>query len=544
MKMLRGQKASAGIAIGTLHHVKRRKAEVSFKPISDVQKELDRIDRAVEEAVRQLNAIHEIALKKMSSQEANLFEVHSMMLTDHDYRASITRIVTEEKANAEYAVSKTAATFVQMFLDMDADHMKTLSADVRDVSGRLLDILQGNSGFMLSIQKPVIVAADDLFPSETVQLDTSLVLALVTACGSSNSHSAVVARNLGIPAISALGIETINESCNGKEVIVDGYSATLYLDPDSETMKKWAKRHDEEKRKKAALATLVGLPTRTLDDRGIKLFANILNPADADAALANDAEGIGLLRTEFIFMGLKNFPTEDQQYAAYRKIAEKVKGWRVAIRTLDIGADKQLECLKLPHEENPALGLRAIRICLTQPEIFITQLRAIYRASAHGDVSILLPMVVSMWELREAKKLAAQARSGLKAENVPHSEKVPIGVMIETPAAALISDELAKEADFFSVGTNDLTQYTLAVDRQNNALNRFTDVRHPALLKLLEMAAKNAKQAGIPISICGDLAADMECTKTFIQMGIDELSVPPPMILPLRKLIHEMKIGD
>ncbi|MCL2599941.1 MAG: phosphoenolpyruvate--protein phosphotransferase [Treponema sp.] len=542
MEIVKGQKASAGIAIGTIHYFKRRKTMPCFHPICDVRQELDRIEQAVQEAVRQLGVIHDIALEKMNSQEANLFEIHSMMLTDLDYRASIEHFISAEKANAEYAVSKTADIFVQMFLNMEDDRMKILAADVRDVSGRLLDILQGNSGFMFSAQKPVIIAADDLYPSETVQLDTSLVLALVTSGGSVNSHTAIFARNMGIPAVSALGA-TVDESCNGKEAIVDGYGATLYLEPDSETAKKWAGRCDNEKREKAALSALIGIPSVTLDNRGIKLSANLSCPADADAALANDAAGIGLFRSEFIFMGLKDFPSEEQQYAAYRKVVEKLKGMNVVIRTLDVGADKHIDYFGLPGEDNPALGLRGIRVCLARPEIFVTQLRAIYRASAHGNVSIMFPMVVSLWELIEAKEMAAKVRRQLKAQNIPYSEQVPIGVMIETPAAALLSDELARESDFFSIGTNDLTQYTIAVDRQNNALGRFMDVRHPALLKLVELTARNARQAGIPTCVCGDLAADPELTRTFMQMGIDELSVPPPMVLPLRKLIREMRVG-
>jgi len=540
MKILQGQKASGGIAIGAIHYFKRRKSAPVSNTGGDAQEELERVEVAVQEAVRQLDAIRAIALEKMGDEEANLFEMHSMMLTDIDYRESITNIVTEENANAEYAVAKTSEIYAEMFANMDDDYLKSRAADVRDVSSRLLDILQGNSGFAFSVASPVVVAADDLYPSETVQMDKSMVLAFVTSGGSGNSHTAIFARTMGIPAITALG-EALDESCNGKEAIVDGDGAALYLEPDSETTAEWAKRHDEDKKKKAALAALIGLPSQTLDGCAIRLCANIGSPSDVDMVLENDAEGIGLFRSEFVFMGLKDFPSENQQYAAYKKAVEKMQGCEVTIRTLDIGADKQLDYFKFAHEENPALGLRALRICLTKPEIFITQLRAIYRASAHGNVSIMFPMVASLWELLEAKKIAAKVRAQLKAEGIPFSEHVSIGIMIETPAAALISDELAKEADFFSVGTNDLTQYTLAVDRQNNALGRFTDTRHPALLKLLELTAKNARQAGIPIAICGELATDMELTRAFIKMGIDELSVPPPMILPLRKFIREMK---
>jgi len=541
--MFEGQKASVGIAIGSMYYLKRRKAKPGFRPVCDVREELDRVEWAIQEAVRQLEVIHAIALEKMSDQEAHLFEVHSMMLTDIDYRASIENIITEEQANAEYAVSKTADVFMQMFSNMDNEHMQTMATDVQDVSGRLLDILQGNSSFILSANQPVIIAADDLYPSETVQLDKSLVLAFVTSGGSSNSHTAIFARNMGIPAVSAIG-ETIDESCNGKKAIVDGYGARVYLEPDSKTEEEWSNLYDKEKRKKAALTALVGLPSKTLDNHEIKILANIGTLSDMDSVLANDAEGIGLLRSEFIFMGLKNLPTEEQQYSIYRKIVEKMKGHRVAIRTLDIGADKQLDYFKLPQEDNPALGLRALRICLYRPDIFVTQLKAIYRASAHGNVSIMFPMVVSLWELREAKEIAAKARAQLKAEKIPYSEDVPIGIVIETPAAALISDKLAKESDFFSVGTNDLTQYTLAVDRYNNTVGRFTDVHHPALLKLLELTAKNAKQAGIPVGICGELATDMELIQIFLKMGIDELSVPPPMVLPLRQTIRKMRMED
>ena len=541
MKTLQGQRANSGIAIGVIHYIKRRKVDATARAVDDTQKELDRVQAAIKEAVRQLEKLHDIALEKMGSEEADLFEVHSMMLTDLDYSDSITNIITEEKVNAEYAVSKTADIFAQMFLDMEKDYMKARAADVRDVSGRLLDVLEGNSSFLISTDKPVIIAADDLAPSETVQLDKNLVLAFVTSGGSGNSHTAIFARNIGIPAVVALG-QALDESSDGKEAIIDGEGASLYIEPDSDTLEKYTKRRDGEKQEKAALAALAGLPNRTLDNREIMLFANIGNPSEVDSVLANDAEGIGLFRSEFIYMESKDYPTEEQQYAAYKKVAEKMRGRQVIIRTLDIGADKQAAYFKLPHEENPAMGLRALRICLTRPEIFITQLRAIYRASAHGNVSIMFPMVASLWELREAKEMAAKARSQLKAENIPYSEKVPLGIMIETPAAAVISDELAKEADFFSVGTNDLTQYTLAVDRQNNSLSRFADTHHPAILRLLELTAKNAREAGIPIGICGELGADRELTRTFIRMGINELSVSPPAILPLRKLIRGMKV--
>ena len=541
MKTFSGQKASAGIAIGTIHYLKRRKVDVSAHAIDDVQKELTRLENAIQKAVLQLEELHRIALEKLGSEEADLFEVHSMMLTDLDYRDSVTNIITEEKVNAEYAVSKTADIFARMFLDMEKDYMKARAADVRDVSGRLLDVLQGNTPFLITTEKPVIIAADDLAPSETVQLDKDLILAFITSGGSNSSHTAIFARNMGIPAVVALG-DAVNESSDGKVAIVDGEGATLFLEPDSETMEKWLKRCDEEKRDKADLAALIGLPNRTVDGREIKLFANIGNPGDVDGVLANDAEGIGLFRSEFIYMENKDFPTEEQQYAAYKKVVEKMQGRQVIIRTLDIGADKQADYFKLPHEENPAMGMRALRICLSRPEIFITQLRAIYRSSAHGNAAIMFPMVASLWELREAKEIAAKVRSQLKSENIPFSEKVPLGIMIETPAAAMMSDELAKEADFFSVGTNDLTQYTLAVDRQNNALGRFVDTHHPAVLRLLELTAKNAHQAGIPIGICGELGADKELTQVFIRMGIDELSVSPPAILPLRKHIREMKL--
>jgi len=535
MKTISGQKASAGIALGKINYLRRRKKDISAKSIDDVQKEIQRFEEAVKEAVKQLEELHRIALEKMVSGEAELFEVHSMMLTDLDYRDSVTNIITKEKTNAEYAVSITQDIFSQMFLDMDSDYMKARAADVRDVSGRLLDILQGNSPVLISAEKPVIIAADDLSPGETVQLDRNLILALITSGGSSNSHTAIFARNMGIPAVVALGQE-LNEGCDGKEAIVAGEEAVVYLEPDRVTAETWAARQDADKIQKTALAGLIGLPSITLDNREIKLFANIGSPADVDSVLANDAQGIGLFRSEFIYMESRGFPTEEQQYAAYKKVVEKMQGRQVIIRTLDIGADKQADYFKLPHEENPAMGLRALRICLTRPEIFITQLRAIYRASAHGNVAIMLPMVASLWELLEAKEIAARVRCELKAE------KIPLGIMIETPAAALISDELAKEADFFSIGTNDLTQYTLAVDRQNSALERFTDVHHPALLKLIELTAKNAHEAGIPASICGELGADTELTRAFIQMGIHGLSVPPPAILPIRKHIREMRV--
>jgi phosphotransferase system enzyme I (PtsI) len=544
MKTLIGQKASGGIAIGKIRYFKRQKRDISAHTITDTEKELNRVDAACNEAVRQLEQLQKTALEKMGKDEADLFEVHAMMIIDLDYRDSVTAIISQEKVNAEYAITKTADIFAQMFLDMDKDYMKARAADVRDVSNRVLDILQGNTPLSISKEEPLIIAADDLAPSETVQLDRDMIRAFVTSAGSSNSHTAIFARTMGIPAVVALG-EALNADCDGLEAIVNGDEAAVYLNPDKETMEKWRGIHEQKAQEKDALNRLRGLPNKTLDGKEIELFANIGNPSDIDSVLANDAGGIGLFRSEFIYMESKDYPTEEQQYQAYKLVAEKMQGKPVIIRTLDIGADKQVDYFNMPAEANPALGLRALRICLTRPEIFITQLRAIYRASAHGTIAIMFPMVASLWEVQKAKSIASDVRAQLKAEKLPFAEKVPLGIMIETPAAAIISDILAKEVDFFSVGTNDLTQYTLAADRQNNALGQFVDTHHPSVLRLLELTAKNARAAGIPLGICGELGADKELTETFIRMGINELSVAALSILPLRKHIREMNLtGD
>ena len=542
MNILIGQKASAGIAIGKIHYLRRKRQDVPVYAITDIQKELERVKSACTIAVGQLETIYKNALEKMGEEAANLFEIHAMMLKDLDYQEFVVGIITEQKTNAEDAIAQTADHFAQMFLDMDNPYMHTRAADVRDISGRVLDILQGNSSASIFAKEPLIIAAEDLTPSETVQLDKQVILALVTSGGSVNSHTAIFARSMGIPAVVALG-EALTAECDGLQAIVDGDAGKFYLEPDAAKIETMSRVSEQRRQEKEALKGFIGLPNVTLDGKAIQVFANIGNPGDLDAVLANDAGGIGLFRSEFIYMESKDYPTEEVQYTAYKTVAEKMQGKPVIIRTLDIGADKQAAYFQIPQEENPALGFRALRICLKRPELFITQLRALYRASVYGNILIMFPMVTSLWEVVKAKTIAAEVRKQLTEEKIPFSPKVPLGIMIETPAAAIISDTLAKAVDFFSIGTNDLIQYTLAADRQNNRITEFVDPHHPAVLRLIQTAADNAHKAGIPIGICGELGADMELTETFLRMGIDELSVSPSAILPLRKKIRAIKLN-
>jgi phosphotransferase system enzyme I (PtsI) len=537
MKILRGQKASDGIAIGKIWYLSRKPIEIKARTIDDVPAELAHVETARKKVIDDLEVLYQDALKKLGAEEAELFQTHQMMLSDLDYTESVTGIITNEKKNAEYAVTRTSDMLAEMFKNMDSEYLRARAADVRDISNRLLDALQGNDPVEISSDEPVIVAAEDLRPSETLLLDKNKVLAFVTAGGSHNSHTAILARNMGIPAVVALGID-LAPDCDGRTAIVDGAAGVVYMEPDSETAIRLRRMYETKKEEDAVLAVLKGQENCTIDGKRIELFANIGNTQDIDAVLANDAQGIGLFRSEFLYLERKDFPTEEQQFAAYKTVAEKMAGRQVIIRTLDIGADKQADYFKLPPEENPAMGLRALRICLTRPGVFITQLRAIYRASAYGNIAIMLPMVASVWEVRKAFEMAAEARKQLTQEHKPFAADIKHGIMIETPAAAITSDLLAREVDFFSIGTNDLTQYTLAADRQNNRLNEFVDTRHPAVLRFIRLIAENAHKAGIPVGICGELAADPSLTESFLQMGIDELSVPPPAILGLRKKIR------
>ena len=489
-------------------------------------------------AVSQLKGLYDKALEDVGEANAMIFEIHQMMLEDLDYLESIENIIRTQEVNAEYAVATTADNFSAMFAAMDDAYMQGRAADVKDVSERVLDILCGVDNGIKEMTEPCIIAADDLAPSETVQLDKSKVLGFATMYGSSNSHTAILARTMNIPAVIGLG-EGLLEEYDGHDAVIDGFSGTLYIDPDEETMKLMEEKRAKDLEQKALLEQLKGKENVTKSGQKINVYANIGNVSDLGTVIKNDAGGIGLFRSEFLYLENTDFPTEEQQFAVYKKVAESMAGKKVIIRTLDIGADKQVDYFGLDKEENPALGYRAIRICLTRPEIFKTQLRALYRAAVYGNISIMFPMIISVDEVRRIKEIIAEVKEELKNEGIPYKEDVELGIMIETPASVMVSRDLAKEVDFFSVGTNDLTQYTLAIDRQNSKLDEFYDPHHPAVLAMIRMAAESAHAEGAWIGICGELGADLELTEEFLKMGLDELSVSPAMVLPLRKRIRE-----
>ena len=507
--------------------------------MTDTAAELARFHDACETAKKQLGVLHDKALAEAGEDAAMLFEAHQMMLDDLDFVESIEGLIENDRLNAEAAVSDTGAQFAEMFAAMDDSYMQARAADIRDISARVIGILtgEGESGIVSDV--PCIVAADDLAPSETVQLDKSLILGFITAGGSANSHTAILARTMGIPAIIGAG-DALQAEMEGKYAIIDGQTGEVVIEPDDAEREHLLKKQAKEKALKELLDQLKGKPNVTKDGRNVMVYCNIGSPADIDAVLQNDGGGIGLFRSEFLYLQGSDYPTEDEQFEAYKTVAERMGGRRVIIRTLDIGADKQADYFHLDKEENPAMGLRAIRICLTRPEVFRTQLRALYRASAYGKIAIMFPMITSVWEVQEIKRICRNIRAELAEEGVPMADKVELGIMIETPAAVMMSAELAREVDFFSVGTNDLTQYTLAVDRQGVGLDRFFDAHHPAVLRMLRMTAENAHRAGIWIGICGELGADAELTETFLSMGIDELSVSPSAVLPLRSAIRSI----
>jgi phosphotransferase system enzyme I (PtsI) len=538
MITLQGKGVSPGIARGRLSFLKRKSLFVEKHPIDDVEKEIERFNTARQTAAEQLDVLSAEMADKIGEENALLFEIHRMMLEDTDYCDPVIEIIKTEKVCAEYAVNTAGSRLAQDFADMDDEYMKERSVDVYDVSKRVIEILSGEGQSPGWSNEPVILAADDFTPSETAQLDRSKALALVSRQGAANSHTAIFARTMGIPAIIGFGA-FLTGDLSGKEAILDGDTGILYADPDPEIIRELEAKNERRLKEKEKLEKLRGKPTRSAGGRTIKLYANIGSVSDTDAALAGDAEGVGLFRSEFLYLGRNDYPDEDTQYESYRKAVEKMGGRQVIIRTLDIGADKQADYFNLPKEENPALGMRAIRVCLTRPDIFKTQLRAIYRASVHGNAAIMFPMITSLDELRRAKKIAEQARNELAVKGVPFNAAVPIGIMIETPASAIISDMLAAEADFFSIGTNDLTQYTLAIDRQNDSIAAFCDTRHEAILRLIKLTCDNAHKAGIWCGICGSLGADPVLAKTFVEMGIDELSVEPSRILKLRSIIAE-----
>lgn len=541
MEIIKGKSILKKVAIGTIQYHKKAESQVERRSVTDTEAELARYESATEEAKKELDALYEKACREVGEVNAAVFTVHRMMLTDEDYRDSVYNIINGQRANAEYAVAVTGDNFSRLFSEMEDEYFKARAADVRDVSDRLLRILcgrDGREGRGQELEKPVILAAYDLAPSETVQLDKSKLLGFVTEQGSVNSHTAILARTMNIPALVSVEVK---EEWSGRLAIVDGETGTLYLDPDEKTLREMEEKRDKEERELKLLMELKDKEDVTLDGTRIRLYGNIGSTLDVADVLKYNAAGIGLFRSEFLYLEKETYPTEEEQFNAYRHAAEMMAGKEVIIRTLDIGADKQADYFELGKEENPALGFRALRICLKRPEVFKTQLRAIYRASAFGKISVMFPMVTSLWEVREARKIAKEVQDELSAKGVPMGE-VAVGIMIETPAAAIMSGELAKEVDFFSIGTNDLTQYTLAVDRQNEKLDDFYDAHHPAVLRLIEYVTACGHREGCLVGICGELAADTTLTEEFLKMGIDELSVSPSLLLPVRQRIREIRL--
>ena len=527
------------VAIVKVFFYEKNTAVVKRTKIDDPKAELERFEQAKETAKAQLQSLYEKALQEVGDSGAAIFEVHMMMIDDLDYNGSIQNMIESQSVNAEYAVAMTGDNFSTMFAEMDDDYMKARAADVKDISERLVSVLSGCDNDMGDLDEPVILVADDLAPSETVQMDKSKLLAFVTEHGSSNSHTAILARTMNIPAI--IGIP-IKKEWHGHMAIVDGYAGCVIIDPDDAEVEKAKKAVAEEEEKQKLLKTLKGQKTITKDGKEIHLYANIGSVADTAAVLMNDAEGIGLFRSEFLYLESDTYPTETEQFNAYKTVAENMAGKKVIIRTLDIGADKQVDYFELDKEENPALGYRAIRICLTREEVFKTQLRALLRASAYGNISIMFPMIISVDEVKKIKQIMEEVKAELTESGVPFKD-VEIGVMIETPAAVMISEQLAEEVDFFSIGTNDLTQYTLAIDRQNPKLDEFYDAHHPAVLRMIQMTIENGHKGGAWVGICGELGADLELTETFLRMGVDELSVSPTFVLPVRNRVRELDLS-
>ena len=541
MFTIQGKGVSTGVAAGPLYFYQRAKGTLTRYEVEDREAEWLRFKEAQAKAIEQLGVLAEKAREEAGDEAAMLFETHQMMCEDLDYEEAIEGFIKESGLNAEAAVTDAGVIQAEAFSAMDDDYFKARAADVKDISGRITGILMGVVQGGIDSPVPVILASDDLAPSETVQLDKSKILGFVTSGGSGSSHTAILARTMGIPAIIGVG-DQLKEEYQGREIIVDGGTGSVVLDADDDTRARLMKKRADILKRQELLNQLKGQPNVSKDGQEIRVYCNIGNPEDVHAVLENDGGGIGLFRSEFLYLNCDDYPTEDYQFQAYKKVLSDMGGKEVVIRTLDIGADKMIGYFNLPHEENPALGNRALRICLNRPEIFRTQLRALYRASAYGRLSIMFPMVASVWEVREAKKMCEQVKKELTAEGIPFSDDVDVGIMIETPAAAVISDRLAKEVDFFSIGTNDLTQYTLACDRQNNDLGRFFSAHHPAVLRLIKMACDNAHKEGIWCGICGELGADLELTELFLSIGLDELSVSPRAVLPLRQKVRETQV--
>ncbi len=543
MVIYEGKAVFEGVAIGHLSVYKKKEETVKREKVEDTDAEIKRYADARSTAISQLQALHEKAVKEVGEASAEIFEAHQMMVDDEDYIDSVENIISSQNVNAEFAVAQTSENFQTMFLEMEDEYFRGRAADIKDISERLISILQGNASAGIESDEPVIVVADDLAPSETVQMDKDKILSFVTVHGSANSHTSNLAKTMAIPAVITCPIPLTDES-DGLLAVVDGYEGKVYVDPTPEVLEEKQKLLEAEKEKKQLLDQLKGKENITLDGQKINLYANIGNTKDLALVLQNDAGGIGLFRSEFIYLGSEDYPTEDEQFRIYKHVAQTLAGKKVIIRTLDIGADKQADYFLLPTEENPAMGLRAIRICLTRPEIFKTQLRALLRASAFGKISIMFPMIISVNEVLEIKQFVAEVKKELDEENIPYDKDIELGIMIETPAAVIMAEELAKEVDFFSIGTNDLTQYTLAIDRQNQSLDKFYDSHHPAILRMLKMVVDAAHKYGKWAGICGELGADLSLTKEFLAMGFDELSVSPGRILSIRKIVRETNVAE
>lgn len=542
MREYTGKGVYGAIAVGKISIFKKQDTVIQRTSVADTEAEKARVEAAKTAASEQLQAIYEKALKEVGETNAQIFEIHMMMLEDEDYNESIQNIIDTQKVNAEYAVSVTADNFAEMFSAMDDAYMQARAADVRDISDRIIANLMGTAAAQNTSSEKVIICADDLAPSETVSLDKDKVLAFVTAHGSSNSHTAILARNMNIPAVIGVGSDFLKEVQDGTEAIVDGFTGEIFVEPDETTRQRLLEKQKADEEKKRLLLELKGKENVTKDGTKVNIYANIGSVDNIGAVLLNDAGGIGLFRSEFLYLENNNYPSEEQQFLAYKRVLESMAGKKVIIRTLDIGADKQVDYFHLKKEENPAMGFRAIRICLTRPEIFKTQLRALYRASIYGNLGVMFPMITSVSELEKILAICEEVKAELREQSVTYSDTMELGIMIETPAAAIISDRLAPMVDFFSVGTNDLTQYTLACDRQNPDIEPFIDTHHEAILRLIEMSAKNAHANGAWIGICGELAADTALTETFLRMGIDELSVSPAFVLKVRDAVRNVDL--
>ena len=542
MKKFTGKGVYGAIAMGKISVFQKQDTLIQRTSVKDTEAEKARVEAAKAAAAEQLQAIYEKALKEVGETNAQIFEIHMMMLEDDDYNESIQNIIDTQKVNAEYAVSITADNFAEMFSAMDDAYMQARAADVRDISDRIIANLTGNAAVQENSGEKHIICADDLAPSETVSLDKDKVLAFLTAHGSSNSHTAILARNMNIPAVIGVGSDFLKEVQDGTEAIVDGFTGEIFVEPDEETRRRLLEKQQADEEKKRLLLELKGKENVTKDGTKVNIYANIGSVDNIGAVLLNDAGGIGLFRSEFLYLENNDYPNEEQQFLAYKRVLESMAGKKVIIRTLDIGADKQVDYFHLKKEDNPAMGYRAIRICLTRPEIFKTQLRALYRASIYGNLGVMFPMITSVSELEKILAICEEVKAELREQGVTYSDTMELGIMIETPAAAIISDRLAPMVDFFSVGTNDLTQYTLACDRQNPNIDPFIETHHEAILRLIEMSAKNAHANGAWIGICGELAADTTLTETFLRMGIDELSVSPAFVLKVRDAVRNVDL--